>query len=101
MTRVTPKSLAVAVSQANPSLLDILPRFQRHLAAENKAPRTIKSYSEAVERLHEYLVAQGMPITVAGITSEHVEAFLADQLARLRPSSARVRYASLRQFFLY
>ena len=101
MTRVTPTSLAAAVSATNPTVLDILPRFQRHLAAENKAPRTIKSYSEAVERLHEYLVAQGMPTTVAGITSEHVEAFLADQLARLRPSSARVRYASLRQFFAY
>jgi len=101
MTRVTPKSLAAAVPVTKPTLLDVLPRFQRHLAAENKAPRTIKSYSEAVERLHEYLVGQGMPSTVAGITAEHVEMFLADQLARLRPSSARVRYASLRQFFLY
>jgi site-specific recombinase XerD len=101
MTRVAPESLAAAVAATNPRLLDILPRFQRHLAAENKAPRTIKSYSEAVERLHEYLVAQGMPTTAAGITSEHLEAFLADQLARLRPSSARVRYASLRQFFAY
>jgi hypothetical protein len=30
-----------------------------------------------------------MPLEVANITSEHIEAFLADQLERLRPASAR------------
>jgi DNA-binding beta-propeller fold protein YncE len=44
-------------------------------------------------------VAQGMPVQVAGITREHVESFLADQVARLKASSARSRYASIRQFF--
>jgi hypothetical protein len=39
-----------------------------------------------------------MPLEVANVTSEHIEAFMADQQARLRPSSARVRYASLVQF---
>jgi len=42
-----------------------------------------------------------MPLEVVNITSEHVEAFLADQLSRLRPASARARFASLRQFFAW
>jgi site-specific recombinase XerD len=103
MTRVTAKSLTATASEAatSPTLAELLPRFKRHLAAENKAPRTIESYGEAVARLDEFLNAAGMPTRVAAITREHVEAFLQDQLARLRPSSARIRYASLRQFFAY
>jgi site-specific recombinase XerD len=52
-----------------------------------------------VSRLHDYLTAAGMPTAVASITREHVESFMADQLDRLKASSARSRYASLRQFF--
>ena len=77
------------------------PLVQRHLRAENKAARTIQSYTEAVRRLHDFCSANGMPLEVVNITSEHIEAFLADQLARLRPASARARFASLRQFFAW
>jgi site-specific recombinase XerD len=90
-----------AARVAAPSLLDVIPSFQRHLRAENKSPRTIQSYTEAVRRLHDFCSANGMPLEVASITSEHIEAFLADQLARLRPASARARFASLRQFFAW
>jgi site-specific recombinase XerD len=99
MTRITAASLAKATPETSPTLLDALPRFRRHLAAENKSARTIKSYVESVERLHEFLASAGMPVRVASITREHVEAFVADQLERLKPSSARIRYASVRQFF--
>jgi hypothetical protein len=40
-----------AARVAAPTLLDVIPSFQRHLRAENKAARTIKSYAEAVRRL--------------------------------------------------
>ena len=90
-----------AARVAAPTLLDVIPSFQRHLRAENKSPRTIQSYTEAVRRLHDFCSANGMPLQVAAITSEHIEAFLADQLARLRPASARARFASLRQFFAW
>ena len=43
--------------------------------------------------------ARGMPRTVAAIHREHVEAFIEDQLARLKPASAANRYRSLQQFF--
>lgn len=90
-----------AARVAAPTLLDVIPSFQRHLRAENKSPRTIKSYTEAVRRLHDFCSANGMPLEVVNITSEHIEAFLADQLERLRPASARARFASLRQFFAW
>ena len=84
-----------------PKLLDLVPSFQLHLRAENKSPKTIESYTEAVRRLHDYLAANGMPLEAASITGEHIESFMADQLARLRPASARARFASLRQFFTW
>jgi site-specific recombinase XerD len=86
-------------SATSPTALELLPSFRRHLAAENKAPRTAQAYTEGVTRLHEYLVAQGMPTEVDKITREYVEGFLADQVTRLKASSARSRYASIRQFF--
>ena len=99
MTRTTAASLAKAAPETSPTPLEALPRFRRHLAAGNKSLRTIKSYGESVERLHEFLTATGMPVRVDAITSEHLEAFVADQLERLKPASARIRYASVRQFF--
>ena len=73
--------------------------FARHLRAGNKSPNTIKAYMDAVDRLDAYLEAHGMPRTVAAIRREHVEAFIEDQLARLKPASAANRYRSLQQFF--
>jgi site-specific recombinase XerD len=90
-----------AARVASPTLLDVIPSFERHLRAENKAARTIQSYTEAVRRLHDFCSGNGMPLEVKAITSEHIEAFVADQLERLRPASARARFASLRQFFAW
>ncbi len=95
------KVMPARVQDISPHVLDLIPPFRRHLEAENKAPRTREAYTEACRRLHEVLVARGMPTAVSSITREHLEAFFADQLARLKPSSARSRYASLRQFFAY
>ena len=97
MERVTRQRVSAQI--AGPSILELMPSFQRHLRAENKSPRTVESYTEAVRRLHDFLSAKGMPVTVASITREHIEAFMEDQLSRLAASSARSRYASLRQFW--
>jgi site-specific recombinase XerD len=81
---------------------DVLPNlasFGRHLRAGNRSPMTIKAYTEAVRQLDAFRAARGMPRTVAGVRREHVEAFIEDQLARLRPASAANRYRSLQQFF--
>jgi site-specific recombinase XerD len=79
--------------QANASL------FARHLGAGNRSPLTIKSYMEAVRQLDEFLADRGMPQDIAAIRREHVEAFIEDQLARLKPASAANRYRSLQQFY--
>jgi site-specific recombinase XerD len=94
--RTTESSLPTSTG---PTALELLPSFRRHLAAENKAPRTADAYTDGVRRLHEFLVKAGMPTELHRLTAEHVEAFVADQVARLRASSARSRYASLRAFF--
>ena len=73
--------------------------FARHLRAVNKSPNTLRSYMEAVAQLDAYLAEHGMPVDVATVRREHVEAFIEDLLAKLRPASAANRYRSLQQFF--
>jgi hypothetical protein len=36
-----------------------LARFERHLAAENKSPRTIRTYGDSARQLHAFLEEQG------------------------------------------
>ncbi len=62
--------------------------FARHLRAGNRTPATIRSYLGAIEALDAYLVAQEMPRNVEAIQREHVQAFVEDHLARLKPASA-------------
>lgn len=73
--------------------------YARHLRAANLSPATQRSYLGALTEFARFLDAAGMPSDVASIRREHVEAFIEDQLARLKPSSAANRYASLRPFF--
>ena len=73
--------------------------FRRALVAENKSPRTVVGYLEAIEQLGRFLDEQGMPTDPQDITSEHIGEFIADQLARWRPSTANNRYRALRQWF--
>lgn len=84
---------------ALPDLATNASSFARHLRAGNKSPRTIKSYLSAVETFDAFLADRGMPRQVASLHREHVESFVEDQLARLRPATAANRYRSLQQFF--
>jgi len=81
-------------------LLTLLPSWTRALRAENKSPRTIQSYEEAVLQFEVFLRTAGMPTAVARLTREHVESFL-DYLFSCKRSAATVanRYRSLQQFF--
>ncbi|MGZ6299161.1 MAG: tyrosine-type recombinase/integrase [Candidatus Limnocylindria bacterium] len=90
-----PDDTAASDIQAN------LGDFELSLKAGNRSPMTIKSYGEAVRQLDAFLAAKGMPRTVAHVRREHIESFMEDQLARLRPASAANRYRSLQQFFRY
>ena len=73
-----------------------MPRFANHLRAERKSPKTIESYTETVTQLSTYLEAQGMPLNASAITREHIDAYLADLLARGRSAATQaLRYRAL------
>ena len=88
------------LSKAPGSFRVFVDSFRRSLLAENKAPRTIKTYMEALGLFGDFLTAQGMPTEVTAIHREHIEAFLGDLLARgQKPATAANRYRSLQSFF--
>lgn len=77
-----------------------LPRFERHLVASRKSPRTVESYLESCEQLVTFLRAQGMPLEAASVKREHIESWLANLDTRGRsPATIALRYRSLRVFF--
>jgi site-specific recombinase XerD len=78
-----------------------VPPFRRYLRAKNRAPKTVQTYVEAVERFGAFLADRGMPRTAEGITREHVEAFIGHLLDTAKPATAANRYRSLQAFFKY
>ena len=81
------------------TLETLMPSFRRALLAQNKSPMTVKTYTESVRLLNAFLVGEGMPQVVAALTREHVETFIADQLASRKPATANNRFRGLQQFF--
>jgi site-specific recombinase XerC len=81
------------------SLAAMRPSWERSLLSENKSPRTVKTYLAALDELNRFLTTMGMPLLVANIRREHLEAFMADLVGRVRPATASIRYRSLQQFF--
>ena len=75
--------------------------FRRSLQAQNKSPRTIQTYGEALGQFGTFIAASGMPEAVTGLHREHVEAFVAGSVRTQgssptdSPSVPLVRYAAL------
>jgi len=80
-------------------LPDLTRSFERHLRAENKSDRTIETYLEAVRLLEAFLAGRG--VRLADADRAHIEAFLADLLARWKPATAANRYRSLKVFYAW
>jgi integrase/recombinase XerD len=80
-------------------LLALNRSFRRTLEAENKSPRTIEAYTDAVRLLATYCQAHGHPILAGKLRREHIQDFIADQLARWKPATAHNRYRGLHAFF--
>lgn len=101
MPNTKAKNQAVSASSNAPGSFRVfINSFRRSLLAENKAERTIKTYMEALGLFGTFLAEQGMPTDITGIHREHIEAFLADLLARSqKPATAANRYRSLQSFF--
>lgn len=96
----TPIPLSTRPQRLLPADLRIeLDSFLLSLEAENLAPKTRRTYGEAVELLGRFLADRGMPTEPRAVRREHVEAFVADQVARWRPNTARNRYLALKRFF--
>jgi hypothetical protein len=80
-------------------LLALNRSFRRTLEAENKSPRTIEAYTDAVRLLATHCQAHGHPILAGELRREHIQNFIADQLARWKPTAAHNRYRGLHAFF--
>lgn len=78
-----------------------VPPFRRYLRAKNRAPKTVQTYVQAVERLQAFLAQTGMPQNVADVTREHIESFIGYLLDHRTPSTAANRYRSLQAFFKF
>ena len=73
--------------------------YRRHLAAANLSERTVVYYLDSLAQLTAFLGRMGMPLAVPNITREHLEAFVSDQLARRKASTANARYKGVKIFF--
>jgi Phage integrase, N-terminal SAM-like domain len=63
-------------------LLVLSRSFRRTLEAENKSPRTIEAYTDAVRLLAIYCQAHTRPLLAGKLQREHIQEFIADQLTR-------------------
>ena len=52
--------------------------WMRNLRQQNRSPRTLDSYAEAVKMLDRFLAAKEMPRTIDGIRRGHLEEFVID-----------------------
>jgi len=101
-TKEVPDVPHVTLELSDPALNDVLAlavNFNLSLRARNRSSETVKSYVGTVELFGEFLMVSGFPTSIDRIGREHVESFIADQLARWKPKTARIRYGNLQQFF--
>ena len=76
-TRSETGSKASSVS-TSPTVEVLRPSFQRSLPAQNKSPKTVKTYLEALRPFQAFVVELGMPQAVTSLRRDHVESFIAD-----------------------
>jgi site-specific recombinase XerD len=84
---------------ATDELGGLVDSWLRHLRAQRMSPATLSTYGTSARQLAAFLADRGMPTTPAGISREHVEAFVSDLLTRWKPATAHNRYRALRTFF--
>jgi site-specific recombinase XerD len=86
-------------SPSGPTLGVLADSFRRSLLAENKSPKTVTTYLDAVATFEAFLRAKRLPTAVDRITKTFCLDFIADQLARFKPATASVHYRALQTFF--
>jgi site-specific recombinase XerD len=98
MGSITPINKAKTVGSLT-SLPVLAESYRLSLEAQNKSPRTIQTYLEAIARLDSYLVEHGLTHEVRLIRREDVEGFIVALLATQSPATAANRYRALQSFF--
>jgi site-specific recombinase XerC len=89
-----------AIHYSGPDLASLRASFHLHLRAENKSPKTLETYTEALDQLIAFVKRAGMPSNARSIRREHVEAFLVSlQESGRSPATVNNRYRSLAAFF--
>ena len=81
------------------NIVTLADSFALHLRAENRSPRTERSYLEALHLFAAFLQERGMPQDVTAITGEHIREWIAYLLAHWRPATAANRYRSIQAFW--
>jgi site-specific recombinase XerD len=80
-------------------LFEMAQSLARSLRAENKQPRPIFLYTDAVKRLRAYLEEQGEPTDVRQVTRRQVAGFVLLQVETKKANTAASRFRALRRFF--
>lgn len=90
------------MSATSTTLAREIPGFIDQLTAENKAPRTIQSYTEAVGQFLVFLpTVADPPARWSEVTRHHVQLFINSILKNRKATTAASRYRALQQFFKY
>ena len=87
------------ITNAKPQLEDLLPSWKRALKAENKSPRTIKSYFLAADQLIAFLKENDKSTVAAEISHREIQGYLAHMFETRASATVKQRYASLQQLF--
>jgi len=81
------------------TVLDLWPSWELSLRAKNRTAATIRNYRGHLNTFADWLETTDRPSSIDSIDNRTIEAFIADQVERLSPSTAATRFRCLRVFF--
>lgn len=96
-----PQPSNVTPIRQRPPLAWLVDSWQLTLEAENKSPRTIGNYLEGLDLFQRWLVDEHPGAQAEDVTVAICRAYLAHLVETRAPSTARTRWAALRQFWAW
>ncbi len=83
------------MKRSSDSISDLIPSFQRHLAAKNRSRTAITNYSGAAETFEAHLASVRHSTYLCDIHSRDIESFIVQQLNTCSDSTAGTRFRYL------